>query len=66
MNMSLLAKIAGWGQLAIQILTQVVTVGVPQGIGGWAAVGISLATAIATHAASNTGGSNTPATPAAK
>ena len=56
MNTSLLAKIAGWGQLALQVLVQVATVGVPQGVGGWAAIGISLLTAIATHAASNTGG----------
>ena len=57
MNMSLLAKIAGWGQLLIQTLVQVTTVGVPQGIGGWGAVAISLATAVAAHAASNTAGS---------
>jgi hypothetical protein len=56
MNASLLAKIAGWGQLAMQVLVQVATVGIPQGLGGWAAVGISLLTAVATHAASNTAG----------
>lgn len=56
MNASLLAKIAGWAQFLTQIVTQVSTVGVPQGIGGWAAVIIGLASAIGIHAASNTGG----------
>lgn len=60
MNASLLAKIAGWGQLATQLFVQVATVGVPQGLGGWAAVAISLLTAVATHAASNTAGTPAP------
>jgi len=56
MNNSLLAKIAGWGQLAVQALTQFATLGVPTGVGGWAGLVASLAVAIGTHAASNTEG----------
>lgn len=56
MNNAIVAKVAGWGQLLINILTQVSTVGIPKGVVGWAGMLASLAVAVGTHAASSTDG----------
>lgn len=66
MNNSLLAKIAGWGQFALNALTQVATTGLPTGVFGWVGLGASLLMAIGTHAASNTGGPVAASAQAAK
>lgn len=62
MNLSVIGKITGWGQFALQLLGQVATTGLPTGAFGWLGLLTSLATAVGIHAASSTDG--TP--PAAK
>lgn len=58
MNKSLFAKIFGWAQFGLQTVGQVATSGsVPHGWVGWLTTLASLATAVAVHGASNTGGS---------
>ena len=53
---SVLAKIMGWGQFALQLVAGVSQGGAPHGWAGWLAYAGSLAAAIGIHAAAGTDG----------
>lgn len=55
MNNGLLAKIGGWGQFALQLLSSVTQTGLPHGVFGWLSFAGSLLAAVGIHAASNSG-----------
>lgn len=56
MKTSTWAKIAGWAQFGLQILSGAKSGGVPHGWAGWLTYAASLAAAIGIHGASNTSG----------
>lgn len=60
MKSSTWAKLFGWGQFALQTLTQAGAAfssqGLPHGAFNWIGFGASLLTAVAVHGASNTDG----------
>lgn len=61
MNTSVLGKIGGWAQFALQLFSTIAQGGLPHGIPGWVSFIGSLATAIGIHAASATGATPTVA-----
>jgi len=56
MNASLVGKVTGWGQFALQLFSQVAAVGLPHNAIGWVGLAGSLAMAVGMHAASSTDG----------
>lgn len=55
-NTSLIGKIMGWGQFALNALGTIATAGIPATPMGWVSILASLAMAVGTHAAASTDG----------
>lgn len=60
MNLSLIAKVFGWLQFLLPVVSSIATTGV-HGVAGWLTTIGTLAGAIGIHAASSTGGAPAPA-----
>jgi hypothetical protein len=56
MQLALIAKIFGWAQFLVPVLSQAATGGSPHGFAGWATLVGSLLGAVGIHAASSTEG----------